>query len=115
MDYMLMRQREGELELAVGQLDSEPVSVLSTGQTDLNEWSHVAVCLNGSEMTIYVNGQPDVSANYGRRVPREGHRLVISSYQADTRFYNGKIDEVRIYNIALSEQEVGALYDEASN
>jgi hypothetical protein len=113
-DYTLMRHLTGELEFAVGQLGVEPVSVLSTAGTPLGEWSHVAVCLDGSEASVYVNGQPDSSADYAERVPREGYRLVISSYQASTRFYFGKIDDVRIYNVALSKQGVEALYGEAS-
>jgi len=108
-DYALMRHLTGQLEFAVGQLGSDAVSVLSIAQTPLNEWSHVAVCLKGSEASIYMNGQWDASANYAQRVPREGHRLAISSYQGSTRFYNGKIDDVRIYNQALSAEEIETL------
>jgi arabinan endo-1,5-alpha-L-arabinosidase len=109
MDYVLMRHRNGELEFAVGQLDSEPVSALSTGQTPLDEWSHVTVSLDGSQASVYINGELDAFADYAERVAREGHRLVISSYQANTRFYNGKIDDVRIYNVALSAEKIKAL------
>ncbi len=110
IDYALMRHLDGEVEFVLGQGDSDPVSVLSNATTSLNEWSHVAVCLNGSEVTIYVNGLPDASALYTERVSRdEGYRLMISSLGGDTRFYNGKIDEVRIYNIALSAKEIEEL------
>jgi subtilisin family serine protease len=109
MDYVLMRHRNGELEFAVGQLGSDPVSVLSTGQTPLDEWSHVAVSMDGSRASVYINGELDAFADYAERVAREGHRLVISSYQASTRFYNGKIDDVRIYDAALSAEEIKAI------
>ncbi|MFB0524320.1 MAG: LamG-like jellyroll fold domain-containing protein [Phycisphaerae bacterium] len=108
-DYVLTRHLTGEVEFAVGQLGSDPMSVLSTAQTPLNEWSHVAVCLDGSEASVYINGQWDNSASYAQRVTREGHCLVISSYQGSTRFYNGKIDDVRIYDKALSAEEIGAM------
>jgi hypothetical protein len=109
-DYALMRHLTGEVELAVGQLGSDPMSVLSTATTPLGEWSHVAVCLDGSEASVYFNGQLDNSANYAERVSRQGHRLVLSSHQGSTCFYFGKIDDVRIYDAALSEEQIRAVY-----
>jgi hypothetical protein len=114
IDYALMRHRAGEVELAVGQLGSAPVSVMSTPATPLGEWTHVAVSLDGSEASVYINGEPDGSATYGQRIPAEGYWLVLSSLRASTRFYFGKIDDVRLYNVALSEQDVAALYSQAS-
>ncbi|MBN2593579.1 MAG: PD40 domain-containing protein [Sedimentisphaerales bacterium] len=108
-DYVLMRQYEGQIEFAVAQDGSEPVSVMSNATTPLNEWTHVAVCLDGSEAAIYINGQFDASAGYGQRGSREDCRLWISSLGGSTRFYNGKIDDVRIYNIALSTEEIEQL------
>jgi len=109
IDYTITRHLAGEIELTLAQLDSVPVSTLSTATTPLGEWSHLAVCLDGSEASIYINGQLDSSTNYSQRVPRQGYRLVISSHQSSTRFYNGKIDDVRIYNGALSEQDILSL------
>jgi len=93
----------------VAQEGSEPVSVLSSGTTPLNEWTHVAVCLDGSEAVIYINGQLDASANYAQRGSCEDCRLWIGSLGGDTRYYYGKIDDIRIYNIALSTEEIEEL------
>ena len=108
-DYVLMRHRYGEVEFAVAQEGSEPVSVMSNATTPLNEWTHVAVCLDGSEATIYINGQLDASAGYAQRSSCNGCWLWISSLGASTRYYNGKIDDIRIYNVALTADEVAAL------
>jgi hypothetical protein len=108
-DYVLMRHLEGQVEFAVAQEGSDPISVMSNATTPLNEWTHVAVCLDGSEATIYINGQLDASAGYGQRISCEGYRLWISSLGKNTRFYNGKIDDVRIYDQALSAEEIAAI------
>jgi len=100
---------EGQIEFAVAQEASEPVSVMSNAMMPLNEWTHVVVCLDGSEAAIYINGQFDASAGYGQRGSCEECRLWISSLGRDTRFYNGKIDDVRIYNVALSADEIAIL------
>jgi len=108
-DYVLMRHFEGQVEFAVAQVGSDPISVMSNATTPLNEWTHVAVCLDGFEATIYINGQLDASAGYGQRNSYEDCRLWISSLGGDNRFYNGKIDDVRIYNIDLSAEEIEQL------
>jgi 7,8-dihydropterin-6-yl-methyl-4-(beta-D-ribofuranosyl)aminobenzene 5'-phosphate synthase len=108
-DYVLMRHLEGHVEFAVAQEGSDPVSVMSNATTPLNEWTHVAVCLDGSEVVIYINGQLDASTGYARRIPREDYRLWISSLGGNTRFYNGKIDDVHIYNVALNAGEIEEL------
>jgi len=105
IDYAIKRLFTGEVEFSVGQLGSEPLSVQSQANIPLNEWSHVAVCLDGSKASIYINGQRDSSSNYAERVPRGDYWLVVGSLRASTRFYNGLIDDVRIYDQALSEEE----------
>ncbi len=101
IDYSITRQYTGEVDFIVGQIDSEPVSVTSSGTTPLNEWSHLAVTMDGSVASIYINDQPDNSTAYSRRIGRAGYRLIISSLGANTRFYNGIVDDVRIYNYAV--------------
>jgi hypothetical protein len=108
-DYVLMRHYEGQVEFAVAQEGSDPVSVMSNATMPLNEWTHIAVCLDGSEVTIYINGQLDASAGYAQRSSCEDCQLWISSLGGDTRYYNGKIDDIRIYNVALTSEQIAAL------
>jgi hypothetical protein len=102
IDYAIKRHLAGEIEFSVGQLGSDPVSVISQANTPLGEWSQVVVCLDGSQASIYINGQRDNSADYAERVLRGGYWLVISSLRANTRFYNGLIDDVRIHSRAVT-------------
>ncbi len=109
IDYAVMRHLAGEIELNVGQSNSDPVSVMSQPLIVLDEWSHLAICLDGSRASVYINGQLDSTADYIPAEPGEGQNLVISSYQADTRFYNGKMDDIRIYNKSLNPDEIAVL------
>ena len=109
LDYAVMRHIAGEIELAVGQPGTNPLSIMSQPATELSEWSHVAICLDGSQASIYINGQLDSAANYIAAEPGLGQNLVIGSYQANTRFYHGKMDDIRIHNKALSPGEIAAL------
>lgn len=79
---------------------------------NLNQWQHVAVVYNGS-VAFYVNGvnvsrgSSDISAsiNSSASVP-----LSIGGRFADGRDFNGAIDDIRIYNRALSAAEIAAFY-----
>ena len=69
------------------------------------QWVHVAATYDGSASTIYINGEVDVSA------PRSGpiydsYVTPCISYVDYSRFFDGMIDEVMVYNRALSSQEI---------
>ena len=73
-----------ETDFAVAQENSDPVSVISNAITPLDKWILVAVCLDGSEAAIYIDGQLDASTGYDLRIPSYGCRLRISSLGRST-------------------------------
>jgi hypothetical protein len=77
----------------------------------LNEW-HLAVGVyDGSSLKLYVDGCLKSSAPCSGSIFPSPNPLNIGRDPADTgRRFDGKIDEVRIYNCALSPSEVQELY-----
>lgn len=79
----------------------------------LNRWQHVTIVYNNG-CTFYVNGQAK-SNNYqisGSINATPTVPFTIGSRSSDTaRVFNGSIDEVRVYNRALSGAEVKSLYN----
>jgi len=101
-DYFLMQLPNGKLQFFVQQ-PSGTASVLSEAIAPLNEWSHVAVSLDGSTLTmaVYIGGEK-TTATYSGRVASQGHRLVIGAYHpGDKSFYFGKVDDIYFYNEAV--------------
>jgi hypothetical protein len=89
---------------------------VATTTTDLNVWTHIACVRESSTMKIYKNGSliqstpmvyPNMSLDstlrwvFGRR-----------SDGGNDNYFNGSIDQVRIFNRALRPYEVEALYTE---
>jgi len=74
----------------------------------LNSWHHIAVTYDGSDMKIYVDGvlvaedtRPSLNI---RNAPN--NLLIGESPGFPGRVFNGKIDEVRIWNIARSQSQI---------
>ncbi|SOE74947.1 Alginate lyase [Burkholderia sp. OK233] len=81
---------------------------LPTGQ-----WAHVAVTLSGTVATLYLNGSvigsaADVVFTPWRVGPTAQSWIGRSQYAADP-FFNGSIDEFRIYRNAMSADQITAL------
>ncbi|KAE8753427.1 hypothetical protein FSO04_45270 [Paraburkholderia madseniana] len=86
-------------------------SALPTGQ-----WTHVAVTLSGNVGTLYVNGSA-VGTNTAMtftpfQLGNTGQNWIGRSQYSDP-YFNGLIDEFRIYQNALSADQIKALFSSA--
>jgi hypothetical protein len=70
------------------------------------EWYHLAGIWDGKKIYIYTDGKLDMSAECGNKLNTNGKSLYIGARNGSERFLQGVVDEVRLYNRALSEAEV---------
>jgi len=71
------------------------------------EWHHVLGTYDGSELKTYVDGVLGATVAHQGTIDIQTHNLTIAMNSQETdRFYEGVIDEVKIYNRALSPAEV---------
>lgn len=84
------------------------------GTTALNDgtWHHVLVVADGSKIRVYVDGNRDDPGDGETlgTVSNTDADLTIGGRMSNDNMFNGIIDEVFIYNRALSEDEVKQLY-----
>ena len=82
-----------------------------------DEWHHVVAtykqgALNEGFKLFYIDGQVAGSTDSGKlKNPANDGPLRIGAYQNRRACWAGSIDDVRIYNRALSEEQVKALYE----
>jgi hypothetical protein len=76
-----------------------------------NKWYHVAVLYskNPNQVKYYINGELDRIVTLSNQVACRIGPLYIGSYADDTRFLDGVLDELRIYNRQLTESEIAYL------
>jgi len=89
-------------------------SVFSGSGVPLNTWTHVALTINGDLTTFYFNGQVAGTADQDRGNALDNTATQVSvgreqysgSMPAGRWFFNGQLDDVRIYERVLSQMEI---------
>ena len=74
----------------------------------LGQWVHLAGTFDGKTMRIYVNGKEHGTMDRpGPIKPNEFH-LCLGSYEENhPAHFTGLLDEVKLYNRALTAEEIG--------
>jgi hypothetical protein len=85
----------------------------TTGLLTAKTWSHVAVTVNGTSVQCYIDGALaySSSAGYAAQASVDPLELGVDYLNGgNARYFNGAIDDVRLYNRVLAATEIQALY-----
>jgi hypothetical protein len=81
-------------------------------------WNHIISVVNGDNLKIYLNGiiVLDTIVDNNKRVINNANLLFGSGARTDlpAEQFNGKLDDIAIYNRALTNQEITNLYNSVS-
>lgn len=72
---------------------------------NVNSWTAVAATANQDSITLYANGK-----QIGKFVNTSNMLNTVSAFQIGSNF-DGELDEIRVFNRALTEQEVARSFD----
>ena len=78
--------------------------VTSPESVNANQWYHVAVTNDGSDLKVYVDGKLKASGS-SAGMTGVNYDAYIGCEPVSLLYYNGLIDDVRIYNRPVSESE----------
>ncbi len=117
--YVLRAGGNGQLSFAIAGVNTSGTNVSwkeavsPNNALQLNTWHHVAGTYNGDKIRIYVDGVQVKSVNFkGTIDPSVNYNLKIGRIAddstADKRFFHGLIDEVRIWDEALSAGDINS-------
>lgn len=105
--HIIARLRDNSTQYTGGNFDA----VSSKAYND-NTWHHVVVVADSMSLNIFVDGQPDGTVDISSAIIGEDpqNNFAIGSDSDNESFFIGLIDELRIYNRALSNAEIQELY-----
>src|SRR5207244_2899749 len=91
-----------------GWLRTSGVSQSAVGSASLamNTWSHLATTYDGSVLRLYVNGVQTGSRAVTGTIATSTQPLRLGANVVSSQYFRGQIDEVRIYNRALTAFEI---------
>jgi len=95
-------------------------NVISNKEINDGTWHHVAGVYDGSKIYLYIDGIEDVSKPASGQIKPSDYSVYIggnaSTHEADynfERFWTGLLDDLRIYNYALTPDEIAELVGRA--
>ena len=82
----------------------------STGTVGTNSWHHIAVSYDGSNITFFIDGVLDSQVNNpGLVFGDDGEDLVLGAdFPGGNEYFDGIMDDVSIWNLALSQSDIQA-------
>ena len=93
---------------------SEYGSLFGSRDIAPGEWHHVAGVYDGKRMSLYVDGVLDSSQEASGPIGTDGNPVLIGENgQIAGRFWNGLIDDVRVYNYGLTQAQIQEIRNEA--
>ena len=108
--YEFRTRPDGELEFVL--YNGGIHNYISLGSVPTNQWAYVVLTKKkGEKVKFYINGVFDVERDEGNISPATGTDDLLIGTRADAySYFNGNIDEVRVYNRALSAKEIFSHY-----
>ena len=89
----------------VARTATEDNTINATSQLALNTWTHLALTSNGEHLRLYVNGTQVASVPATSVYAAEGPTQIGGNLVHD-EYFDGSVDEVRVYNRTLSPDEI---------
>jgi len=90
---------------------SNDTSAFTVPNTSDGNWHHLVVTYDQSSLKVYIDGNLEATPSLPSSNYATSSGLTIGSWSDNNRFFNGSIDEVAVFNKALSLSEVGLIYD----
>ena len=111
--YLLRLRYDGALELRVTKGGSDNRQRRTAkGLVNTGDWYHVVVTYDGSELTIWVNGVASGSLSIAAPLDTSSNALIFAS-SGGYDWFNGTLDELAVYDTALSPERIAAHFDRA--
>ena len=114
--YALSLNDGGDKRLRFYNRDGSPVSLDTEQIIEKGNWYHVVAVYDadGGRRAIYVDGVEEISMSGDPSLATSGTASIGGEPEAsgETMYFDGVVDEVRVYDRPLSERETGALEDQ---
>ncbi|MEO1527649.1 MAG: LamG-like jellyroll fold domain-containing protein [Planctomycetota bacterium] len=100
----------GFLEAAIRNSDGAISSLSGDSALPHKTWRHVVVTVDGEQLQLYEDGELAASTPCGAMATSDSDAVWFGTDTDGTQVWGGRIDEVALFDRALTQQEVAMLY-----
>lgn len=86
-------------------------SVAYTSSVDLTQWNHYVGTYDNSTLKLYENGELKNSKSVTGTIDSDTGNVFFGRDDGLSRYLDGQLDDIRIYDRALSSNDISKLYD----
>jgi hypothetical protein len=106
--YLLQLQNTNNIEARFRNTSGINYDIVASNILDFGQWQHLAFIYDGSNIHLYKDGVliSSTPANGVIMQSAQPFRLAGLDYQNDVFHMNGRLDEVRLWGVALSQTEI---------
>ena len=106
--YLLQMQNTNTIEARFRNSSNITYDIIATNALDFNQWQHLAFTYDGSYIRLYKNGIiiDSTAANGTITQTTQSFNLGMLDYQGSAFHLNGSLDEIRLWDVALSPTEI---------
>ena len=106
--YLLQLQNTNNVEARFRNSSGINYDITATNLLDFNQWQHLVFTYDGSNINLYKDGVliSSTPANGMITQSAQSFRLAGLDFQTDVFHMNGRLDEVRLWDVALSQTEI---------
>jgi len=106
--YLEATSTGGSVPVGGGTIGGKTAEAKAGGALAPGTWSHLAVTYDGAGVRLYVNGTLAATTSKTGAIATSTNPLQIGGDTSYGQYFNGTIDEVRIYNVALTAAQIQA-------
>ena len=108
LTYGLFSNSDAPQPSAIVSIGSNPIQDITRGPTavPVSAWTHLATTYDGAVLRLYVNGTQVSSTNVTGAMANSAGPLQIGGNSVWPEWFQGQIDDLRVYNRALTPSEL---------
>jgi len=110
--FQVNHQEPGQLRFVYGSQTGAWRETHSTSNVNDGVWHHITGTIDGAVQAIYVDGALESQQPNGGAIQNNSQPLYFGRYWGNIQYYSGQLDDVAVYDRALTANEVQAIYDD---